>query len=347
MKAMVDVTVLGAGIFGLSVAYACAMRGARVRVIDPNGVGSGSSGGLVGALAPHVPENWNDKKAFQFESLIMAEAFWREVAEKSGHDPGYLRSGRLQPLPDERAVELARARGENAKALWQGKAEWRVIPASDAGSWAPMSPSGWLVHDTLTARLHPRKASQALGAAVEALGGEILAKGEAVGRVVHATGWQGMVELSEALGKTVGNGVKGQAALLRYEAADAPQLFADALHIVPHADGTVAIGSTSEREFDAPEVTDALLDDVILRARAAFPVLADAPVIERWAGVRPRAKSRAPMLGAHPLFEDAFIANGGFKIGFGMAPKAGEMMADLVLEGRDTIPEGFRPEASL
>ena len=50
--ATIDVTVMGAGVFGLSVAYACARRGASVRVIDSNGVASGSSGGLVGALAP-------------------------------------------------------------------------------------------------------------------------------------------------------------------------------------------------------------------------------------------------------------------------------------------------------
>ncbi|MEO5615955.1 MAG: FAD-dependent oxidoreductase, partial [Cypionkella sp.] len=37
-----------------------------------------------------------------------------------------------------------------------------------------------------------------------------------------------------------------------------------------------------------------------------------------------------------------FVANGGFKIGFGMAPKVAEVMVDLVLEGRDAIPEGFR-----
>jgi len=344
---MVDVTVLGAGIFGLSVAYACVKRGARVRVIDPAGVGAGSSGGLVGALAPHVPENWNDKKAFQFESLIMAEDFWRGVAQEGGRDPGYLRSGRLQPLADDRAVDMAHARAETAKELWQGKAAWRVVPAVEAGEWAPVSPSGWLVHDTLTARLHPRRASLALALAIKAGGGEILRDGVVSEKVVHATGWQGMVALTEAMGKTVGNGVKGQAALLKFDAADAPQLFADALHIVPHSDRTVAIGSTSERDFAAPDTTDEQLDDIIARARAAFPVLADAPVIERWAGVRPRAKSRAPMLGVHPLIEGAYIANGGFKIGFGMAPKVGAVMADLVLEGRDTVPDGFKPEASL
>ena len=145
----------------------------------------------------------------------------------------------------------------------------------------------------------------------------------------------------------MGAGVKGQSALLRYDARDAPQLFADALHIVPHADGKVAIGSTSEREFDAPDTCDDQLDDVIARALSAFPVLEGAEVIERWAGVRPRARSRAPMLGAWPDRPGHFIANGGFKIGFGMAPKVAEVMADLVLEGRDTIPQGFRVEDNL
>lgn len=332
--ATADVTVMGAGVFGLSVAYACARRGAAVRVIDPHGVASGSSGGLVGALAPHVPENWNDKKAFQFESLIMAEAFWQAVTDLTGVDVGYARSGRLQPLADERAVALAQARAATAADLWQGKALWEVVSTKDA-PWMPPSPTGLVVHDTLSALIHPRRATRALADAVVALGGEVLASGDAQGKTVWATGWHGIQEIG-------GNGVKGQAALLRFNAAGQPQLFADALHIIPHGDGTVAIGSTSEREFDDPFATDAALDDVLERATTAFPVLHGAEVLERWAGVRPRSKSRAPVLGAHPARAGDYIANGGFKIGFGMAPKVGEVMAALVLEGDDRIPEGFR-----
>ena len=345
--ATVDVTIYGAGAFGLAVGYACALRGAKVRVIDPNGVAAGSSGGLVGALAPHVPENWNTKKAFQFESLIMAETFWSEVERISGESCGYLRSGRVQPLGDDRAVALAETRAKTAADLWQGKAEWSVLPVEQFGAWAPKSDTGMVVFDTLTARIHPRRATRALAAAIIALGGEVVAEGKPEGQIVYATGWRGMVELSEQLGKSVGGGVKGQAALLRYDAANLPQLFADSLHIVPHADGTVAIGSTSERDFDSPETVDHQIEDVIARAIDAFPVLEGAQVIERWAGVRPRAKSRAPMLGKHPVVDGAFIANGGFKIGFGMAPKVGAVMADLILGGVDHIPEGFRPEDSL
>jgi glycine/D-amino acid oxidase-like deaminating enzyme len=325
---------MGAGVFGLSVAYACAVRGAAVRVIDPNGVASGASGGLVGALAPHVPENWNEKKAFQFESLIMAGDFWRGVGELAGAEVGYFRSGRLQPLADDRAVELAHARALSAQDLWQGKAAWTVAPVGTS-TWMPPSPSGFVICDTLSALIHPRRATRALADAVIALGGEVVGAGQAMGKTVWATGWAGMQEIG-------GNGVKGQAALLEYDAVGQPQLFADALHIIPHGDGTVAVGSTSERDFDAPFDTDAALDEVLARAYAAFPVLAGAPVIARWAGVRPRSKSRAPVLGAHPARAGDYIANGGFKIGFGMAPKVGAVMADLVLDGHDAIPEGFR-----
>ena len=335
--ATIDVTVMGAGVFGLSVAYVCAKRGAAVRVIDPAGVAAGASGGLVGALAPHVPENWNEKKAFQFESLMMAQAFWERVSADAGTDVGYARTGRLQPLADDRSVDLARARALTAETLWQGKASWQVIPAGDA-AWMPPSPTGLVVHDTLSALIHPRRATQALATAIIALGGEVLTEGAQQGKIVWATGWQGLTQIG-------GAGVKGQAALLAFDAVGQPQLFADALHIIPHGDGTVAIGSTSEREFDDPTETDEALDDIIGRAINAFPVLKDADVIARWAGVRPRSKRRAPVLGTHPMHNGAYIANGGFKIGFGMAPKVAEVMADLLLEGRDTIPEGFRAQA--
>ncbi len=89
---------------------------------------------------------------------------------------------------------------------------------------------------------------------------------------------------------------------------------------------------------------DGRIDDLLSRARASVPPLDGAPVVERWAGIRPRARSRAPLLGRWPGREGHFVANGGFKIGFGMAPKVAEVMADLILDGTDTIPEAFRSD---
>ena len=343
--ASVDVTVRGAGIFGLSVAWACLQRGAKVRVIEPAHPGAGSSGGLVGALSPHVPEAWNPKKAFQLDSLLMAHDWWAGVEAASGHPSGYGRLGRLQPLADDKAVTAAHRRAEEAQTLWRGLAHWRVVPATGA-AWEPASPSGWLVEDTLSARLSPRMALSSLLAALAAGGAEVTGDADEAGTVIHATGISGLHDLSQTLGVKVGSGVKGQALALRHDARDAPQLFVDGLHIVPHADGTVAIGSTSETSWteDGP---DAQLDALLDKARAAVPALAKAEVTARWAGIRPKAATRAPLLGPWPNRPGHFIANGGFKIGFGMAPKVAEVMADLVLTGHDSIPPDFHIDTLL
>ncbi|WP_438990342.1 NAD(P)/FAD-dependent oxidoreductase [Lentibacter sp.] len=344
---MADVTVRGAGIFGLSVAWACLEKGARVRVIDPNGVGGGASGGIVGALAPHVPENWNEKKEFQFQSLIAAEAFWKNVGDWAELETSYGRTGRVQPLADERAVTLARARADTAKELWRGKAAWRVVSAEDLDGPLPESETGLYVFDTLTARMFPRQACKALAAAIIARGGDVLREGEDQGTLVWASGVHDLERLSAHFDRDVGNAVKGQGALLDFDMGDGPQIFANTVHMVPHWNGTVAIGSTSERLFEDANSTDAQLDLVLEKAYAALPALRAAAVLERWAGLRPRAKSRAPMLGRHPLIEGAYIANGGFKIGFGMGCEVGRVMALLILEGIDTIPAEFAPETSL
>lgn len=344
-----EVRVFGAGVFGLAVAYACVLRGARVEVVDPAGVAAGASGGVVGALAPHAPERWNALKSFQFAALQHAPDFWAGVQTRSGINPGYARTGRLQPVADTAGRDRAEALGCAAAQLWRNEATWRLEAAAEVGDWAPRSPSGWLVRDTLSARLHPRRACQALAAAIAALGGSIRTEPSELPAtaVVEATGHAGLAARRVVDGRPLGSGVKGQAALLACDRPEAPQIYADRLHIVPHDDGTVAVGSTSEADFDNPDTTDAALAEVIARAGAVCPPLAAAPVVARWAGVRPRSRTRQPVLGPLPGHPGRYIANGGFKIGFGLAPQVGTVMADLVLEGRDTgIPPEFRLDGS-
>ena len=93
-----EITVAGAGIYGLACAWELARRGRPVRVVEIARIGAGASGGTVGALAPHAPENWNDKKQVQLDALTGAEAWWAEVARTGGVDPGYARTGRNQPV---------------------------------------------------------------------------------------------------------------------------------------------------------------------------------------------------------------------------------------------------------
>ncbi len=340
-----DVTIRGAGIFGLSIAWQCALRGARVQVIDPNGIGAGSSGGIVGALAPHVPENWNTKKEFQFQSLVVAEPFWARIEKVSGMSSGYGRLGRIQPITDKNQLILAHQRAENAKALWQNKAEWRVI--DNAPHFAPASTTGFWIKDTLSARLNPRLACNALAKALRLQGVSFAGEGVDKGKTLWATGAEDLFHISKRLKLPFGNGVKGQAALFDLDRRDCAQVFAQTMHFIPHADGTLAVGSTSERTYEDGTSTDENLHKLITDARDVLEDLKTAKVIQTWAGVRPRTKSRAPVLGKHPLYPNAYIANGGFKIGLGMAPKVAEIMSDFILEGIENIPEDFRPEKSL
>ena len=104
------VTVIGAGIFGLSCAWECLRRGTQVRVIESLRIGAGSSGGTVGALAPHAPENWNAKKQMQLDALVAAEGWWAGIAEVGGIDPGYARTGRIQPA-DPATLDRLRVAG--------------------------------------------------------------------------------------------------------------------------------------------------------------------------------------------------------------------------------------------
>ncbi|MCB1366291.1 MAG: FAD-binding oxidoreductase [Rhodobacteraceae bacterium] len=348
--AMAEIEVFGGGIFGLSVAYACLRRGVSVRLIEKRQIGAGASGGVVGALFPHMPDNWNDKKEFQFQSLIRGAEYWREVERLSGLASGYRTAGRLVALMDVREVALARMREISAREHWQGLADWRVQKAGQYPGWEMTSPTGFVVHDTLSALIAPAAACHALAGAIRALGGEIV-EGETEGRgataSVYCTGYEGLADLSSAFGAEVGKGIKGQALTLGLDAGEVPQIYGDGLLIIPHVDGTVAVGSTSEVDWSSPDQTDDLLDALHERAITACPALRGASVLRRWAGIRPRGARRAPILGAWPGREGVFVANGGFKIGFGVAIMAGEVMADLILNGAADIPDSFSVAANL
>jgi glycine/D-amino acid oxidase-like deaminating enzyme len=352
-----DVLVVGAGIFGLACARACLARGLSIIVADRDGPGAGASGGLVGALSPHPPERWNPKKVFQHDALQGVEAWWRAVALEGGTDPGFGRCGRLIPLATPAARDHALARAEGALRHWS-EARWTLVAPDHLPEWLdPGAGPFGAVWETLSARLHPRRAVAALTAAVTARGGAIRTgwqaeevaggsvrfdRGTLTARTVVLAAGTGTFPLIAALtSHALGQGVKGQAALLAAEACDRPMIYADGLYIVPHADGTVAVGSTSETAFADPHATDARLDALIDRARRISPALRDAPVLERWAGLRPRAPRPDPMLGPLPGHPCVLAATGGFKTGFGLAPAVGTAIAAMAAGETPPLPPGF------
>ncbi|MEM7241118.1 MAG: FAD-binding oxidoreductase [Pseudomonadota bacterium] len=350
-----DVIIVGAGIFGLACAYACAKRRLKTLVLDAGEIGQGASSGIVGAMAPHTPDQWNPKKQFQYDALAKADDFWAEVDTQSGCKSGYARIGRLIPILSEKEHHLATARIDAAQRNWNGF-DWKIV--ENDTRFAPGAFG--FIHETLSARIFPRHAVQSLMKACASMGVTFqtqtrvtalddhkvtTSSGElSAAAIILSGGVEGFHLLDYHLGAGSGSGVKGQAALLDFDLGDAPQIYADNLYIIPHENGTTAIGSTSENRWGQPFETDHQLDELLQRAYAICPQLKDADVIERWAGLRPKARRRDPMLGAMPDLSGIFVATGAFKIGFGIAHLVGERMSQLILGESADIPASFSIE---
>lgn len=350
-----DVIVVGGGIWGLACAYACAKRGQSVAVFEAGKIGCGASGGIVGALAPHVPESWSKVKQFQYEALSSAEEYWADVDAISGMSSGYGRIGRVMPITTARDRVLCEERAQNAKDIWQGKYHWNVL---ETHPLLPkhITPYG-VAHDTLSGRVFPAKAVASLAQACLKTGVQIIEHqqvteitdnqvhgpwGQAhANAIILAAGVEGFSLLDKHMGCSTGTGVKGQAALLACDLGTAPQLYANVVYVIPHMGGVTAIGSTAEKTWDDPFETDEKLDAVIDKARLIFPSLKDANVIQRWAGLRPKARRRHPMLGPVPQIKGVYCAMGAYTVGFGIAHKVGEVLADFAGGAAVDLPKNF------
>ncbi|MFB2550556.1 NAD(P)/FAD-dependent oxidoreductase [Ensifer soli] len=371
-----DVLVIGAGIMGLWAAVKAARRGASVRLVEGRRVGAGASGGLLGALMPHGPDRWNEKKQVQFEALMALPGEIAALEAANGLSAGYRRCGRLVPLSKPHLREIALRQSAEATIHWRQAAlgpHWRVEGRSAISGWPEDGAMACgLVHETLSARVDPRRLLALLAAELRRFPGARLDEGVGVrgidaeegsvqfedgsrleaGAVIVACGVASfpLIDRMRPVGASpTGSAVKGQAALLDARIDPSwPIVYADGLYIVPHETGHVAIGSTSEPDAPDPLGTDGRLDALIGQAVALAPMLKDAPVIERWAGLRPRAIGREPMLGRHPDHPRLFFMTGGYKVSFGLAHRlADSVVAEIAGDPTLALPAEFAVGAHL
>ena len=371
-----DLLIVGGGIMGLWAAHHALQSGLTVHLAEGDGIGSGASGGLLGALMPHVPDRWSDKKQFQFDALVALEAEIVALEAGTGLSAGYRRTGRLIPLPKPHLRDIALRHQQDALVNWQcgdRRFFWHLREPGHAGDLvAQHETMAGLVEDTLAARVNPRGLTTLLAARLERDRGFLLSTGNAVrsldasaratfadgsvrqyGHAIIAAGPGSSGLLAALCGpfqKAAVTAVKGQAALLAADlGADAPVIYRDGLYVVPHEGGRVAIGSTSEVRFDQPFSTDGQLDDLLAAARALVPALAGAPVLERWAGLRPRAVGRDPMVGRLQQAERVFVLTGGFKVSFGVAHVLSRHLIGMVagVSGASGLPDSFDPAVHL
>ncbi|TCD12366.1 NAD(P)/FAD-dependent oxidoreductase [Oricola cellulosilytica] len=366
-----DILVIGSGIVGLWTAYYAARQGASVKLLDKTAIGGGASGGLLGALMPHQPINWSDKKQFQLDGLLSLESEIADIENRTGLGAGYRRCGRLMPIRNAEKRRQSVQWADSAGTVWPQPYRWSVIDDYSSKDWLPETemPHG-ANSDTLSARVDPRALVSALAAAVANMPSAELE----IGREVAAIGADGTVSLSDGTAMDAGHailtagassfdllmpfstavagrGVKGQAALLkpaRPVDPALPILYDNGTYVVAHDSGLVAVGSTSENDFESAGMTDAKLDEVITKARTLCPALEGAEVTERWAGLRPRATGRDPLVGLVPSAKNLLVATGGFKISFAIAhlmAKAAVALADD--REPDFLPDAFAPENRL
>lgn len=354
---------------GLWVAVKAERLGIRTVLVDAGRLGQGASGGLLGALMSHTPDKWNDKKQFQFDALLALEDEVQRIEAETGLTCGYRRSGRLIPLPKPHLRDIALRHSQDAEANWKAGGRdfrWQVLDAAPHVGWpdANFTEAG-IVHDTFAARVSPRRLTAVLATSLKnarhvtvvegleasridtASNSVVFANGSSIafGHCIVAAGHHSfpLIEgISPPMPQPIGQPVKGQAALLKADIdPEWPLLFLNGLYVVPHEDGHVAIGSTSEESFDALFSTDAKLDDLVERARALVPSLQDAQLVERWAGLRPKAIGRDPMVGPHPDHRQVIALTGGFKVSFGVAHQLADAALAGVLGKEMRLPPSF------
>jgi glycine oxidase len=104
-------------------------------------------------------------------------------------------------------------------------------------------------------------------------------------------------------------------------------------YVVPRADGRLLAGSTAERAGFDKSVTAGALRRVLGIATGLVPALAEIPLAQAWAGLRPGTPDGLPIVGAGAV-PGLVHAGGLFRNGILLGPLVGEAAARLA-PGRD------------
>jgi glycine oxidase len=362
------VVVVGGGIAGCAAAIELAGRGADVTLLEADQPGVRATGASAGMVAP------------QYEAAGPGPFFRLGVASRDAYPAFVERIEALAewPLAFRSDGMLVANRTEEDEAgardalAWQREEGLRgevLTPAQALERHPGLSPEVrswvWLPDE---AQVDAQRLAVALGSAVRAAGAR-LGLGQRVVEVLSGSGRATSVrtEAGETFaadavvlaagawsGKIAGlprelpiRPVRGQ--ILRLLPAEMPGWPLVATHegryLVPRQNGTLLLGSTMEDVgFDDSVTAEARLELAEIAAELV-PALADAPIVERWAGLRPMSADGWPVVGPDPELEGLFYATGHGRNGILLGPLTGRVIADLVLDGASPLGwQAFGPE---
>ncbi|WP_026757940.1 FAD-dependent oxidoreductase [Sediminimonas qiaohouensis] len=313
----IDATILGAGVAGLSVAAELSARGARVRLIDPEGAPGplACSWWAAGMLAPLCEGETAEEPVVR---LGREAAAWWQAAGAAVTQAGTL------------VVALDRDRGELDRfARRTGGHE--TLDRAGVGALEPELPDRFAsaLHFASEAHMDPRAALETLQRTLAARGVRIERATPPQGQIIDCRGLAARDRLPGL------RGVRGEMAILRAPGVGINRTVRllhprHPLYIVPRGDGIYMLGATQiESEGRGPASLRSVVE-LLNAAYALHPGLAEAQVLEIGADARPAFADNLPRIVRQ---EDRIHVNGLFRHGYLLAPALARMTADWVLEG--------------
>jgi glycine oxidase len=359
VKQTADVVIIGGGVIGLTIARALVHRGAGdICLIERDGPGREASFAAAGMLAPQAEANSQDDFfRLACRSRDLYPDFAAELREETGIDVELDTTGTLYLALTHHDVAEIEKRYE-----WQTAAGLAVekLTPSQAQQLEPCISSNVLaaLRFSLDVQVENRRLLNALTNSVTRLGvslvtgtnvesvkierdritGVLTSRGfigcPAV--VIAAGTWSSFIRFSPASEKPVPaiEPVRGQ--MISFDAR--PQITRHVIYsprgyIVPRQDGRLLAGSTSEHAGFARQVTAGGVASILKNALEIAPSVSALPIVDTWAGLRPRAPDNLPVLGPCDEIGGLFYATGHYRNGILLAPVTGELISEAVVAG--------------
>lgn len=353
-----DVVIIGGGVIGLTVARALALRGAGdVLLLDRSSLGAESSYAAGGMLAPQAEADGADE-FFQLacQSRDLYPAFAAALLSETGTDIELDTTGTLYLALTEKDEKEIQQRFE-----WQTRAGLTLEKLSGEEARRQEPAIAGIVRGALRfpldGQVENRRLLTALIAANDQLGVRLITgtsvesvciqNGRVTGvetasgfvgtrHVVVASGaWTSLLSSSETsdtrLPRVGIEPVRGQ--MLCFAAQ--PSLVRHVIYsprgyVVPRSDGRLLAGSTTEHAGFTRQVTASGLHRILSHALEITPALGALPLLDSWAGLRPRAEDDLPVLGPSEI-AGLVYATGHYRNGILLAPITGELIAEAIV----------------
>jgi glycine/D-amino acid oxidase-like deaminating enzyme len=367
-----DVVVVGGGIVGTAAAAFLAESGARVVLVEGEGLASGASGANSGVVQhpfdPVLAELYRKTVAL-YHALTAEDTAFRLPAEPAGmlflsaHETAVRRlagtiGGTFPELRTEvvTGVALERLEPTLAPGLWACRADigYPVPPAVSTYAYATLAESrGVEIRLGRAAALvvdRDRVTGVQVGGQLLPAGAVLVAAGPGSAPLVDLTGrwrpirslWGVVVEADlPAPPRHVLEEAEIDAAIRTPDPGAGPVGDVDGFaaqasdvefSLVPLAGGS-AVGSTFlDREPDPA----AWMEPILVRAAWFVPGVADAPIHGVRACARPQSVDARPLVGRVPWLEGLFICAGHGPWGISTGPASARLVADLLL-GREPV----------